>query len=61
MPEYKTEGEYNAASGMKAFMVTRVGDIGLLAGILLLFFITGTFNYIEMLQTDAWAVGLFHL
>jgi NADH-quinone oxidoreductase subunit L len=61
VPEYKTEGEYNAASGMKAFMVTRVGDIGLLAGILLLFFITGTFNYTEMLQTDAWAVGLFHL
>ncbi len=61
VPEYKTEGEYNAASGMKAFMVTRVGDIGLLAGILLLFFITGTFNYTEMLQTDAWAVGLLHL
>jgi len=61
VPEYKTEGEYNAASGMKAFMVTRVGDIGLLAGILLLFFITSTFNYTEMLKTDAWAVGLFHL
>jgi NADH-quinone oxidoreductase subunit L len=61
VPEYKTEGEYNAASGMKAFMVTRVGDIGLLAGILLLFFITGTFSYTEMLETDAWAVGLLHL
>ena len=61
VPEYKTEGEYNAASGMKAFMVTRVGDIGLLAGILLLFFITGTFNYTKMLETDAWAVGLLHL
>lgn len=61
VPEYKTEGEYNAASGMKAFMVTRVGDIGLLAGILLLFFITGTFNYTEMLETSAWTAGLFHL
>ncbi|MHA2016205.1 MAG: NADH-quinone oxidoreductase subunit 5 family protein [Candidatus Thorarchaeota archaeon] len=61
VPEYKTEGEYNAVCGMKAFMVTRVGDIGLLAGILLLFSITGTFNYVE-LQTlagdAAWAASL---
>ncbi len=61
VPEYKTEGEYNSACGMKAFMVTRVGDIGLLAGIVLLFTITGTFNYTQ-LQTIAgdavWAASL---
>jgi NADH-quinone oxidoreductase subunit L len=57
--EYKTEGEYNAACGMKAFMVTRVGDIGLLAGILLLYFLSGTFNYRELgviAETNAWPV-----
>lgn len=48
VPEYQTEGDYNAACGMKAFMVTRVGDIGLLAGILLIFFMTGTFNYTQL-------------
>jgi NADH-quinone oxidoreductase subunit L len=60
VPEYRTEGEYNAASGMKAFMVTRVGDIGLLAGILLLFFLSGTFNYRDLshiAQTNAWPVA----
>ncbi len=51
VPEYKTEGEYNAVCGMKAFMVTRVGDIGLLAGIVLIYFVTGTFNYHEILTT----------
>lgn len=59
VPEYKTEGEYNAACGMKAFMVTRVGDIGLLAGILLLYFLSGTFNYRELghiAETNAWPV-----
>ncbi len=62
VPEYATEGEYNAACGMKAFMVTRVGDIGLLAGILLLYFITGTFNYTEILETaPTWVGGLTSL
>ncbi|MCF2136568.1 MAG: NADH-quinone oxidoreductase subunit L [Candidatus Thorarchaeota archaeon] len=61
VPEYKTEGEYNSACGMKAFMVTRVGDIGLLAGIVLLFTITGTFNYTQLQHIAgdaAWAAGL---
>ncbi len=61
VPEYKTEGEYNAACGMKAFMVTRVGDIGLLAGILLTFFISGTFNYQELThiaETNGWPVDV---
>ncbi len=59
--DYRTEGEYNAVCGMKAFMVTRVGDIGLLAGILILFMITGTFNYVELQSlagNASWAAGL---
>lgn len=61
VPEYKTEGEYNAMCGMKAFMVTRVGDIGLLAGILLTFFIAGTFNYQELThlaETNSWPIDV---
>ena len=61
VPEYKTEGDYNAACGMKAFMVTRVGDIGLLAGILLTFFLAGTFNYQELTHiaaTNSWPVNV---
>ncbi len=61
VPEYETEGEYNAASGMKAFMVTRVGDIGLLAGIVLMFFIAGTFNYQEitlLAETNGWPIDI---
>ncbi len=58
VPEYKTEGDYNAACGMKAFMVTRVGDIGLLAGILLTFFITGTFHYQELAESGSWVAPM---
>ena len=32
-------------AGMKAFVMTRVGDVAMLAGILILFFYSGTFNY----------------
>ena len=55
--------------GMKAFIVTRFGDIGLLAGIGLLFAATGTFSIQEIIGTGAvepawiltWAGGLFIL
>jgi NADH-quinone oxidoreductase subunit L len=32
-------------AGMKAFVMTRIGDVAMLAGILILFFYAGTFNY----------------
>ena len=32
-------------AGMKAFVMTRVGDVAMLAGILILFYYSGTFNY----------------
>jgi NADH-quinone oxidoreductase subunit L len=37
-----------AKAGMKAFIVTRIGDIFLLLGILLLFLNTGTFDFLEI-------------
>lgn len=64
VPEYKTEGDYNAACGMKAFMVTRVGDIGLLAGIVLLYAIAGTVNYTDLMThavANDWAAEVVTL
>ncbi len=39
-----------ADAGFKAFLTTKIGDIGLLAAILLLYRFTGTFNIAENLQ-----------
>jgi NADH-quinone oxidoreductase subunit L len=46
--QFETEGQYNTHSGTKAFIVTRIGDAFMLAGILLLFAFTGTFSFGEM-------------
>ncbi len=52
-------------AGIKAFMTTRVGDVGLLIGILLLYVYTGTFNMTEvaaklgMLPSAVLAVSAF--
>jgi NADH-quinone oxidoreductase subunit L len=43
--QFETEGEYNTHCGTKAFIVTRIGDALMLAGILLLFTFTGTFLF----------------
>jgi NADH-quinone oxidoreductase subunit L len=51
------EGSYNSHCGMKAFIVTRIGDIGLLVSILFIYFFTfgtpigPTFNY-QLLQSN---------
>ena len=51
-PGEKAMGEEQAYSpsqaGMKAFVMTRVGDIAMLAGILILFHYSGTFNYSQL-------------
>ena len=48
-PGDRALGEEQAYSpshaGMKAFVMTRVGDVAMLAGILILFYYAGTFNY----------------
>jgi len=46
-------------AGMKAFIMTRIGDIALLVAIFLIFATAGTFNYLELTtklgQTGNWA------
>ncbi len=48
-PGDRALGEEQAYSpshaGMKAFVMTRIGDVAMLAGILILFYYAGTFNY----------------
>jgi NADH-quinone oxidoreductase subunit L len=39
-----------AEAGKKAFLVTRIGDFGMMLGVLLLWFHTGTFDFQEMQQ-----------
>ncbi|MHA1409084.1 MAG: NADH-quinone oxidoreductase subunit 5 family protein [Candidatus Odinarchaeia archaeon] len=58
-PRYNSEGEYNAAAGMKAFITTRVGDVCLLISIIIIFTFAGTFNYHELVEGGfAWVVAL---
>ncbi len=53
-PEYRpTEGEYNALCGMKAFVTTKIGDIALLIAIAIIFFVSGTFNLVQLQQNAA--------
>jgi NADH-quinone oxidoreductase subunit L len=51
-PGDKALGEDQAYSpsqaGMKAFVMTRIGDVAMLAGILILFYYSGTFNYVAL-------------
>ncbi|MFX1486008.1 MAG: NADH-quinone oxidoreductase subunit L [Promethearchaeota archaeon] len=54
VPGYASEGDYNAHAGLKAFIVTRAGDITLLIAILIIFVTAGTFNYIELQSDFAW-------
>ena len=46
--QFETEGEYNTHCGTKAFIVTRIGDALMLAGILLLFTFTGSFLFTDL-------------
>jgi NADH-quinone oxidoreductase subunit L len=45
-------------AGMKAFFMTRIGDIAMLAGILIIFVYAGTFNYQQLASSSSWAVAL---
>ena len=64
-PGEKALGEDQAYSpshaGMKAFVMTRVGDVAMLAGILILFYYTRTFNYSLLASTSGvWVPKLAH-
>jgi NADH-quinone oxidoreductase subunit L len=41
-----------AAAGMKAFITNRVGDAGLLIGIFLIFMLTGTLSFVDILASN---------
>jgi NADH-quinone oxidoreductase subunit L len=45
-------------AGMKAFLVTRIADVFLLAAILLIWLTAGTFTYIELTEHPLWAATL---
>ncbi len=58
-----SEGAYNSHCGMKAFIVTRIGDVGLLISIIFIFFFTSaagapTFNYQTLLTDFTWLGNL---
>jgi len=45
-------------AGMKAFIMTKVGDVMMIAGMLLIFLFAGTFGFKELLQDTAWATAM---
>jgi NADH-quinone oxidoreductase subunit L len=53
-----TEGDYNSHAGLKAFITTRIGDVMLLGGILLVFAYAGTFSYMDLLGDLSWLQAL---
>jgi NADH-quinone oxidoreductase subunit L len=62
-PGEKAMGEEQAYppshAGMKALVMTRVGDVAMLGGILILFYYSRTFNYYQLASTSAtWAPSL---
>ena len=45
-------------AGMKAFIMTKVGDVMMIAGMLLIFAYAGTFGFRELASETAWAVEM---
>jgi len=45
-------------AGMKALVVTRIGDIGLLIAIFMIYAYSGTLNFVELSQNVSWALPL---
>ncbi|MEA2070782.1 MAG: NADH-quinone oxidoreductase subunit L [Asgard group archaeon] len=54
----ETEGDYNSHAGLKAFITTRIGDVMMLMGILIVFFYAGTFSYMDLLADLSWITAL---
>lgn len=61
-PGQKALGEEQAYSpshaGMKAFVMTRVGDMAMLIGLFLVFIYAHTFSFQALASSDAWATAL---
>lgn len=45
-------------AGMKAFIMTKVGDVMMIAGMLLIFLFAGTFGFKELVDDTGWAVAM---
>ena len=45
-------------AGMKAFIMTKVGDVMMIAGMLLIFLFAGTFGFKELMGSTDWAVAM---
>ena len=45
-------------AGMKAFIMTKVGDVMMIAGMLLIFLFAGTFGFRELVADTSWAVSM---
>ncbi len=52
------EDDDNAQAGQKAFIVNRVGDFAFLAGLFLLYYAAGTFDYVELAEQATTAAGV---
>jgi len=48
-------------AGMKALIVTRVGDIGLLIAIFMIYAYSGTLNFVQLTQNVSWAYPITQL
>jgi len=48
-------------AGMKALVVTRIGDIGLLIAIFMIYAYSGTLNFVELSRNVSWALPLSRL
>jgi NADH-quinone oxidoreductase subunit L len=61
-PGQKTLGEEQAYSpshaGMKAFVMTRIGDVAMLIGLFLVFIYAHTFSFQALASSNAWATSL---
>ncbi len=61
---YKDEKKYwigqypPTHAGMKAFITTRIGDVGLLSAIVIIFLTSGTLNFLELASNPSWAASL---
>jgi NADH-quinone oxidoreductase subunit L len=45
-------------AGLKAFLMTRAGDVMMLAGMFLIFVHAGTFGFVELAEDPAWAIAM---
>ncbi len=44
--------------GMKAFITTRIGDVGLMAAIIIIFVYSGTFNFVDLASNGSWVLSM---